>query len=193
MNLAGKGAIVIFFVLLLPIVTAEWTSNLNEEIRSYYTFNETGNPLIDLVSGLNATGRGNNFQFAQVGVINGSVYGDTGGGLNSIVYLNQTSDGSSEFNIFSDGVYSISIWSNTQNIENSQNIISFRSEATTYINKNSGSQTYIWELNDNSSTGLSVNIPTGTWFHYVITSNLTDRIVYVNGDLKKIGHMGQFP
>ena len=137
--------------LVIPFASA----TLNDNIRSYYTFNETGNPLADVVSGLDATGSGTNFLFAQAGIINGSVYGDTGG-ANSVVDLPTT------YGVFTDGEYSVSFWVNSiGGIE-----LKFHGEANTRLIQSGG--TMNWEVNGGNT--LTAGYDSGTWINYIITS-----------------------
>lgn len=150
--------------LVIPFASA----TLNDNIRSYYTFNETGNPLADVVSGLDATGSGTNFLFAQAGIINGSVYGDTGG-ANSVVDLPTT------YGVFTDGEYSVSFWVNSiGGIE-----LKFHGEANTRLIQSGG--TMNWEVNGGNT--LTAGYDSGTWINYIITSNSTGRKFYKNGVL----------
>ena len=161
----------LIFMFLLVGMMGLVSAGLTDNIRSYYTLNETSNPLGDVVSGLDATGSGTNFLFAQAGIVNGSIYGDPGG-VNSQVILPIT------YGVFTDGEYSVSFWAKFGATETLAESISFKGEANTYINRNSDGNLY-WEVNGGNS--ISATYPTGTWTHFVLTSNATGRTFYKNG------------
>lgn len=155
---------------------AYWTSDLNNEIVAYWTFNETSGNIIDQVGSYDGiAGGGNSYQ--QKGIINGSVGFDataaeaieiTGGNIGACIdnnctislWFNQTSADKTAF------------WegSNANSIENSLSLLNGDTGIVRYADTG-GAQT-MWDYSF---------VNNGYWSQIVAVFNITDMILYING------------
>lgn len=157
---------------------AAWTESLNIDIRSYYTMNETANPLQDLVSSINGTGV-NTPTFAQAGIINGSIELDSAGANDFVNFTNVGND----WGVVNNGNYTINAW--FRRSSSSVGDYAIFSDSRRFFLRSANTSFMQWVIDGNLGVRnyrLAVGIDTFTMI--TIVSNSTFTGSYSNGVLE---------